>query len=246
MKKANVSRKGEGGLEIEVGTRRSPTSGLRRFLESEAHHRLAVALAVAAITFGFTFRFVRVPVSLIISWDGFALCSLLLAWLGMFLTDARTRVREAHLQDSGRKAICCCVVLAALAGLAGACMLLGSAKGLAGINAAKHIALAAVTVLCSWFLVHTMMSLHYAHIFYCSCEEAGHGHGEGVTFPDEIKPDFLDFAYFSFVIGMTCQVSDVQITSRDIRRIALMHGLLSFWFNVVILGFSINLASTVL
>lgn len=67
-----------------------------------------------------------------------------------------------------------------------------------------------------------------------------------VVFPSEPQPDFLDFAYFSFVIGMTCQVSDVQITSRRIRRIALLHGLLSFGFNTVILALSLNLALGVL
>ena len=231
---------------MNTSSPQSTKSWLLRFVESEAHHRLALALAVGSITFGFTFRFLRLPVSLIVAWDAFALCSLVLAWLGIFFTDARTRVREAHLQDSSRKVISCCVVLAALAGLAGACMLLGSAKTLTGVAAAKHIALAALTVVCSWFLVHTMMSLQYTHIYYRSCEESGSDDGEGLLFPDKVNPDFLDFAYFSFVIGMTCQVSDVQITSRGIRRIALVHGLFTFWFNLIILGFSINLASTIL
>ncbi|HET6890417.1 MAG TPA: DUF1345 domain-containing protein, partial [Pyrinomonadaceae bacterium] len=75
---------------------------------------------------------------------------------------------------------------------------------------------------------------------------AGKAANVGVVFPNEPQPDFLDFAYFSFVIGMTCQVSDVQITSRRIRRIALLHGLLSFGFNTVILVLSLNLASALL
>jgi uncharacterized membrane protein len=220
--------------------------GMRRFAETEAHHRLAIALVAAIITFAFTFRFARLPVSLILSWDAFALCSLVLAWLGMFFTDAKTRVREAHLQDSRYTIICGCVVLASVAGLAGAGMLLGSAKALAGVEATKHVVLAAVTVFSSWLLVHTMLALHYTHVFYCSCKEAGHGHGMGVSFPDEKEPDFLDFAYFSFVIGMTCQVSDVQVTSRHIRRIVLLHGMLSFAFNTIILALTINLASTLL
>ncbi len=213
-------------------------------VEAEAHHRLTIALAVAALAFGVSFRAVKLPVSLILAWDTFAVCSLVLAWLGMFLSDAKTRVREAHLQDSSRVAICCCVVLAAFAGLVGAGVLLGSAKALAGSAATLHVALAGVTVVSSWLLVHTVMALHYTHIYYCSCEgSTGHHHVGGVDFPAEKEPDFLDFAYFSFVIGMTCQVSDVQVVSRHVRRIVLLHGLLSFAFNTVILTFSINLAS---
>jgi len=70
--------------------------------------------------------------------------------------------------------------------------------------------------------------------------------GAGLEFPNQKAPDFLDFAYFSFVIGMTCQVSDVQVSSQGIRRLALVHGLLSFLFNTVILALSINLASSLL
>ena len=165
----------------------------------------------------------------------------------MIFTDARTRVREARLQDSSRAAICGCVVFAAVAGLFGAGLLLGSAKGLAGGEASRYIALAALTVVSSWLLVHTVLALHYTHVCYHIAEESREKPPNvGVVFPNEPQPDFLDFAYFSFVIGMTCQVSDVQITSRRIRRIALLHGLLSFGFNTVILVLSLNLASALL
>jgi uncharacterized membrane protein len=220
---------------------------LRRVVEFDAHHRVGVALMVAALTFGISSRWLQLPVSLIASWDAFALCSLVLAWAGMIFTDARTRVREARLQDSSRAAICGCVVFAAVAGLFGAGLLLGSAKGLAGGEATPYIALAALTVVSSWLLVHTVLALHYAHVCYHIAEESREKPPNvGVVFPNEPQPDFLDFAYFSFVIGMTCQVSDVQITSRRIRRIALLHGLLSFGFNTVILVLSLNLASALL
>ena len=126
-------------------------------------------------------------------------------------------------------------------------MLLAAAKELQGGEAFRHVALATVTVVSSWLLVHTMMALHYAHVFYCPCEgSTDDSHSVGVTFPEEEEPDFLDFAYFSFVIGMTCQVSDVQVTAARMRRIVLLHSLLSFAFNTVILAFSINLAATLL
>ena len=82
--------------------------------------------------------------------------------------------------------------------------------------------------------------MHYAHGFYSDGDQSSFG---GLEFPNEKEPDFLDFAYFSFVIGMTCQVSDVQISSQEMRRLALVHGLLSFLFNTLILALAINLAS---
>ncbi len=221
--------------------------GLRRVIEAEAHHRLVIALVVALVAFGISFRFLTLSVSLIVSWDAFALSSLVLAWLGMLFTDARSRVNEARLQDSSRTAICFCLVFASVAGLLGAGGLLGAAKDLQGDEALRHVALAALTVISSWLLVHTMMALHYTHVFYCPCEGPTHdSHGVGLKFPEEHEPDFLDFAYFSFVIGMTCQVSDVQVSAARMRRIVLLHSLLSFAFNTVILAFSINLAATLL
>lgn len=220
---------------------------LRRILEFEAHHRMGVAFVVAGLTFGFIYQQLGLAVGLIVSWDAFALCSLALAWAGILFTDVKTRVKEARLQDSSRTVICCCLVLAAVAGLFGAGLLLSTAKEMKGGEAAWLAALAVLTVVVSWLLVHTVMTLHYAHTCY---QIAGNPHlkspGVGLKFPDEPQPDFLDFAYFSFIIGMTCQTSDVAITSRRVRRIALLHGLVSFGFNAVIVALSLNLASSLL
>ena len=159
--------------------------------------------------------------SIAISWDAFAVVSLLLAWGGMAVCGAKTRVREAQLQDSNRAAIACCLIFAALASLLGAGVLLSSAKSLKGNDIIGHVTLAAATVISSWLLVHTLLAVHYTHLFYSETK------GAGLDFPEEKDPDFLDFAYFSFVIGMTFQVSDVQVTSRTMRRIVLLHSLLS-------------------
>ena len=223
------------------------TSFFRRIVEFEAHRRFSVALVVALLTFAFSARWLELTVSLIISWDAFALCSLALAWAGIVFTDAKTRVEEAQLQDSNRVAICCCLVVAAFAGLFGAVLLLHSAKELHGNQAIWHAALAVLTVVSSWFLVHTVMSLHYAHMCYqIAGDPAEESRGVGLNFPNEPQPDFIDFAYFSFVIGMTCQTADVEITSRSVRRTSLLHGLLAFGFNTVIVALSLNLASSLL
>jgi uncharacterized membrane protein len=220
---------------------------LHRIVEFEAHHRVTVALVVAGLAFGIVSRWLKLEVSLIVAWDVFALCSLVLAWAGIIFTDAKTRVEEAKLQDSSRTVIASCLVVAAFAGLFGAALLLHSAKQLDGTEAVWHVALAILTVVASWLLVHTVMSLHYAHMCYqIAGKSRDKSLGVGLRFPNETQPDFLDFAYFSFIIGMTCQTSDVEITSRHVRRTALLHGLLSFGFNAVIVALSLNLASSLL
>jgi uncharacterized membrane protein len=94
-------------------------------------------------------------------------------------------------------------------------------------------------------LVHTVFGLRYAHTFYGDPDgPAGpKSHAGGLEFPGDREPDYMDFAYFSFTIGMTFQVSDVVITSRDFRKLVLAHGMLSFGFNTVILALTLNTVS---
>lgn len=93
----------------------------------------------------------------------------------------------------------------------------------------------------SWLLLHTIFTIRYAHLFYDSGENKNGPHSGGLDFPKEKEPDYIDFAYFSFVIGMTFQVSDVQVTSRRFRRLVLMHGFISFVFNAIIVALTISI-----
>lgn len=108
-----------------------------------------------------------------------------------------------------------------------------------------HVCLVALTLGVSWLMTHTTFAFRYAHEYY-QVEDASVGITGGLQFPDEQRPDYLDFMYFSMVIGMTFQVSDVQITSRKFRRLALLHGLLSFMFNTIIVALTVNLAAGLL
>jgi len=103
--------------------------------------------------------------------------------------------------------------------------------------------LGGLAVAASWTLTHTTFSFRYAHLFYGDAD-ADPGDDGGLAFPGEPAPDYWDFLYFSFVIGMTCQVSDVQVTSHRIRRLALAHGVLSFLFNTIILALAVNLLAS--
>jgi uncharacterized membrane protein len=102
------------------------------------------------------------------------------------------------------------------------------------------IIVAIAGMLLSWFLVHTFFALRYAHLFYGDHKTKPDIHAGGLIFPSEQHPDYLDFAYFSFVLGMTFQVSDVQVTSKQLRRVAMLHGILSFGFNTFIVALTIN------
>jgi len=213
----------------------------------DAQLRLILALIGSGIVFAVTIGRLGSPLQAIAVWNAFAWSFIFLTWLRIVLSDARTAVQTAKLQDTTRWVIFLFVILAAVTSLFAVAFLVGGAKGRGQRALTEHLLLAGATIVSSWFLVHTVFTMHYAHAYYSDEDEDPNTSGVGgLEFPNEKKPDFLDFAYFSFVIGMTCQVSDVQISSSGIRRLALVHGLLSFLFNTVILALTVNLASGIL
>ncbi len=108
-----------------------------------------------------------------------------------------------------------------------------------------HLALVVATLLASWLMTHLTFTYRYAHEYYALSPGRTEVDG-GLQFPGENEPDYWDFLYFSLVLGMTFQVSDVEVTSRKLRRLATVHGFLSFLFNTVILALSVNLAAGLL
>jgi uncharacterized membrane protein len=144
---------------------------------------------------------------------------------------------QARVEDEGRNAILVLSAAAALASLGAILVELGSSAGSA--RPPVHLALATLTIVLSWAFTHTIFALHYAHEFY---SEDGGPRG-GLQFPGGEDPDYWDFVYFSFVIGMTSQVSDVAISSKPIRRTVAAHGVISFVFNVALLSLTVNIAA---
>ena len=159
----------------------------------------------------------------------------------MMIGSSQGHMRQrAQLQDDGKYAVLALTVVAGIASLVAIAFELAVVKDLHGWLRGAHIALAGATVLSSWTFIQIMFTLHYAHDYY---QAACHGHQPGLAFPGDENPDYGDFFYFSVVIGMTSQVSDVAISSRSIRRVATMHGILSFFFNVAVLALTINTVS---
>lgn len=224
-------------------------SALNWIARQDARHRLAVSLMAAGIAWlGLRGR-VQTSTQCIAAWDVFALCVLLLAWLTIITTPPHKLRTRAQEQDVSRTVIFVFVILAACAGLFAVGILFFANKGVVQRpHFFSQLLMSLVAVVSSWMLVHTVFGLRYAHTFYGDPDEpAGpHPHAGGLKFPGDRLPDYMDFAYFSFTIGMTFQVSDVQITSRNFRKLVLLHSMLSFAFNTVILALTINTVSTLL
>ncbi len=148
---------------------------------------------------------------------------------------ARTRALSVE-QDDSRAAADLALMCAALASLAGVAFVLLKASDEHGMTAVLMTALAVLSVVLAWACVHTVFTLRYAHLYWS--EPRG-----GVNFNEDLEPDYHDFAYVAFTIGMTYQVSDTDLASKAIRRTALRHALLSYVFGTAIIAMTINIVA---
>jgi len=166
---------------------------------------------------------------------------LVLAWWLAEEFDAKRTRERAQQQDQSSPLLFFVLVLAGLASVAAIVMLLQNIKGLTDSQRAWHIGLSMTAVALSWLLIQTTFAFRYAHRYYQ--EEMNKVAGAGLDFPGKLDPDYFDFLYYAFVVGMTSQVSDVQVTSREMRRLTLVHSVLSFGFNMLVLALSINVVA---
>ena len=210
----------------------------------DAQHRLLVAVVVSAIVFTTTYPSLTAPELALTTWIGAALTIILLNWIAILGTHPREVKKIAKLQDSSRALLFGFIITASVVSLVAIIFLLKESKSLSEVQRNGHILLAIAAVFVSWWLVHTIFSLRYAHLYYdVDTDDGGTRQGGGLDFPDTKEPDYLDFMYFGFVVGMTFQVSDVVITSRRLRRLCLLHALIAFAFNTAIVALSINVIS---
>jgi len=204
-----------------------------------ARPRLFISILIGVVAFALTPPDSRMAVRLLSGWNVMVALYLVLAMRMMASADVRHIRRRARLQDEGQYTILTLAATAALASLGAIVSMLGA--GGATPRQPMDLILGILTILLSWSFTHIMFALHYAHEFY---DENG-GKGGGLLFPGDLKePDYWDFVYFSFVIGMTNQVSDVAITCRPIRHTVSVHAIISFFFNVALLALTINIAAS--
>jgi uncharacterized membrane protein len=206
-----------------------------RVIYSRPRTFIAIAAGIAAFLLLYATR-QQLVTRLLIGWDSFAAFYLVLVYAMMLRSAHHHNIRRhAIMQDDGRFLILIVTALGAFASIAALLFELGAGHGGSGL------ALAALTITLSWLVVHTAFALHYAHDYYRGSKPGG------LQFPSgdsQDHADYWDFVYFSFVIGMTAQVSDVGITDRIIRRTATVHGIVSFVFNTALLALTVNIAAS--
>jgi uncharacterized membrane protein len=201
-----------------------------------ARPRTFVAIAIGGVAFFLLPHSFRLVTRLLLAWDIFAALYLGLVYSMMLWSEHRRIKRDATLQDDGRFLILLVTAFGAFASIAAIVFELGGTH-----HAVPQLVVATVTIALSWAVVHTAFALHYAHEYYRGPKPGG------LQFPSGEKQDhadYWDFVYFSFVIGMTAQVSDVGITDKTIRRTATVHGIISFVYNTALVALMVNIAAS--
>ena len=209
---------------------------------SRGHPRLVASVVVGIATYALLTAMVgqfALTTRLLVAWDiGVAVY---LVWLAIMMGRAKQSdiAQHADAQDEGEFGLLVLTIIAAMASLAAIFMELAAADRGGGYYGLE-VALAIITVVLSWVFIHSIFALHYAYEYYDDPKCAG-----GLKFPDDDKPDYWDFVYFAFVLGMTFQVSDVAITAKHIRRTAAVHGVLAFFYATAVVALTVNLAAGV-
>jgi uncharacterized membrane protein len=201
-----------------------------------ARPRTFIAMAMGIVAFFLLPGSLRLVTRFLIGWDVFVALYLLLVYTMVVRSGLAHIKRNAALQDDGRFLILLMVATGAFASIAAIVFGLDASH-----RSALELLFATSTIALSWAAVHTVFALHYAHEFYRGAKPGG------LQFPsgdEHVDADYWDFVYFSFVIGMTAQVSDVGITDKIIRRTATAHGIISFFFNTALLALMVNIAAS--
>lgn len=178
---------------------------------------------------------------LLVAWNGGALLFLALVYIWMIRLDAdhiHARYREG---DATAPVLLLVITIAALASLVAIVALLATVKNVSAAQRILHVSLATLTVVVSWVIVATMFTLHYANLYYSAKLE-----NPPLRFPETPRPVFWDFIYFSFTIAAACQTSDVATMNVALRRVVTAQTLVSFVFNVSIVGFAVNVSASLL
>ena len=210
----------------------SETTGQQRLF-----YGLLAGLATAAAPLPLVWQFRG-----LLGWSAGVAVYLALAWWLCESFDAKSTRERAQAQDEPSVVLFFLMLLATLACVAAILVMMQQSQDLSGMQRTLHIAMSVIALIASWLFIQTMFAFHYAHRYYHE-EMQNEPDGPGLQFPGGLDPDYFDFLYYSHVVGMTSQVSDVQVTSREMRRLTLFHGVLSFGFNMLILALSINVVA---
>ncbi len=205
-------------------------------------HRIVLSGIMALITVLILLHRIELLWIIISAWIVFSIAYLIISWLIFFYRSVDEIRKLATADDGGKVFVFIMIILSSFIGMVMVLLLIISPPEESG-NQFLFLVLSISGMLLSWIMVHTIFTFHYAHMYYDNAIDNSKKAAEGLQFPDEKKPDYVDFAYFSFVIGCTFQVSDVTINSRKMRRLVLAHGLLAFLLNTFVIALTINLVA---
>ncbi|BAN25908.1 DUF1345 domain-containing protein [Caballeronia insecticola] len=201
--------------------------------------RALIGLVVGCIVAALVPAHLRATARALIAWDSAVWLYLVLIWLKMAIARQSDVQALAAREDENAATVLMIVSIAAVASIVAIVVELASAKSL-GASAVPHYLLTGATMLGAWFLIPTMFTLHYARHYYQSPPN-----DPALRFPDrQLKPDYWDFLYFSFTIAVASQTADIAVGSTSARRTVLAQSVLSFFFNLAVLGLSINIAAS--
>lgn len=213
----------------------SQTTGLQRVL-----YGTASACVVGLLPLPLTD-----PSHILLAWTAGAMAYLGLSlWLALTMDAHRTRQR-AQAQDPPGLLSLVLLMMSVVASAGAITVLLQEVRTLSSGARLGHLTLTLLALASSWLLMQTLFAFRYAHLYY-HAELRGQAQGGGLAFPGSQAPDYFDFLYYAFVVGMTSQVSDVVVTDRTMRRLTLMHSVTAFAFNMLILALSINVIASVI
>ncbi len=188
----------------------------------------------------------RAATRALIGWNAAVLVYLVSAASMISRADHETVGRRAQFQDEGRLLILVLAIGTACASIGAIILELGPVKNMEGWPKALHLGLTVLTVVDSWMFMHLTFAFHYAHEYYDEAranpakrpDERG-----GLIFPGGEPPNYVDFLYYAYVIGLASQTADISTTSRAMRVLTAVHGTLSFFYNLAIIGLTVNIAS---
>ncbi|AKM29209.1 hypothetical protein AB870_02320 [Pandoraea faecigallinarum] len=210
------------------------------------HPRLLIAVVIGVLAGWFVQVFVNGEFTLVtrvlIGWNAGAWSYLAMIWLMMVTAPKRSIERFAEQEDQSAVIVLSVVSLSAISSVAAIVHILASAKAGGSTHAPEHVLFAAATLIAGWLLVPTIYTLHYARLYFTDTESP-----YALAWPDrDCDPDYWDFLYFSFTIAVASQTADIALKSRRMRRTALAQAILSFFFNLAVLGLSINIGAGLL
>jgi uncharacterized membrane protein len=211
-----------------------------------ARPRLSMAIGFGFCLYWFWPHTLDLATRLLLTWN-IAVACYLVAIIRVMLTATEAGMRRrAAVTDEGRHVVLSVAAFASVASLVGVVFELFNVKNSHGGYEFFYAGLAVATIMLSWTFIHMMFTEHYAHEYYIERRSGENATGSGLKFPDEIKPDYLDFLYFTFTIGVANQTADISVASRSMRVLVLIHSVISYFFNTIVLALTINIASGLL